>query len=368
MSFVEKYGLGNFKTCDNHFHMKYPEKIDKSLDILNLQRKYFNLDKVQLCCMPCYDMSENYKGFYLKSKLDGVYVSAGLRHYCDERDTADGYLEQIKAAHRMGCDGIKMLEGKLKLHKTLKGKLCDEVFDKFYAYAEENRMPIVLHLGDPGFFWDINELKKYSIYEYAIANNWLVEPEDPSLEDLRAEVQAVLEKFPKLTLILAHFYFISNDIDRAEKMLNTWENLYFDLTPNAYMYSDFSKNYDKWRAFFEKHADRILYGTDTYVKACDESTVEKLHGLRPRLVRLYLEKSEEFPERTLDQEVIRPFGLDDKVLHQIYYGNFVRLYGEKPVPLNHKMIGEACGALLKEDLDELTRDNLQIIMEHFQNI
>ena len=179
MSFVEKYGLRNFKICDVHFHMRYPEKIEDSYEMLKQEMEYFDLDGVQLCSMPYYDISENYKAFYLKSRLENVYVGAALTHYQDERDTADGYLAQIKAAHQMGCDGIKMLEGKMVVHNMLKGKLSDGLFEKFFAYAEENQLPIVLHVGDPYFFWDINELRKYSIYEWAMKHNWLL-TESPS--------------------------------------------------------------------------------------------------------------------------------------------------------------------------------------------
>ncbi len=65
-----------------------------------------------------------------------VYAFSGIYHHYDERDTADGYLAQAKALWEMGFDGVKILDGKPKMRKYLGRRLCDPIFDPFYAFLE----------------------------------------------------------------------------------------------------------------------------------------------------------------------------------------------------------------------------------------
>lgn len=347
---------------ENHAHMTEEIMlIDDTVTVFRDIMAHFNYGKLQVCSIPFYNRTENYKGFYVKSNLKpSVYVSVGLDHHLDERDTADYYLSEIKKYYAMGCDGIKMLEGKMKNHRKIGKPLCDPVFDKFYAFAEEKEIPIIIHLGDPLELWDITKCS-----QYAIEKGWYCDENDPTRDELRKEITDVLVKFPKLHIIFAHFNFMGDELERAAAMFDKWENICFDLTPGGEMYVSFTENYKQARAFFETYQDRILYGTDIYAFMPVTASTED-RGKRANLVRSYLEKKEPFYEPSVKKELM-PFGFSEEILSKIYRDNFVRLYGENPRPLEYELIARECHNLLSENsFDELNTNNLQTMIAHFE--
>lgn len=356
------HGYSKEKIYDCHCHIEYEYNINQTLELFQETMGHFNYGKIQVCALPSYNRLENYKAFYIKSHISpSVYVSAGLDHHFDERDTADYYLSEIKRYHAMGCDGIKMLEGKMTLHRKIGRRLSDSVFDKFYAYAEENSLPIIMHLGDPLANWD-----KSKMSQYAIEHGWYCDENDPTREDLRTEVAEVLEKFPNLTLIMAHFYFMGDELERAAAMMDKYKNLHFDLTPGGEMFVEFTKNYDNARAFFEKYSDRLLYGTDTYAWIPDMSPEER-NGARINLLRSYLEKTEDFEADSFG--MLRPFGLSEEITNKIYRDNFVRLYGDVPKKIDNGLIGSALNEYISEtQLNELDAENAKIIADYFESL
>lgn len=345
---------------DGHTHIRFDRPVDDTVVTCETVMKKFGYDKIQVCALPYFSIDENYKAFYIKSKLSPrIFVSAGLEHHYDERDTADYYLKEIKRYHKMGADGIKMFEGKINLYRKIKKTLCDSVFDEFYAYAEENKIPIILHLGDPLFVWD-----KSKCSQYALDNGWFITENEPTREEFRAQIECVLEKFPKLHLILAHMYFMGDELERAEAMLNKWENVCFDITPGGEMFIGFTNRYDEWREFFIRYQERILYGTDTYFNIpADAVNIEKYP--RIKLVRNYLESKDIFKEESMNYP-FKPFNFSGEILEKIYYKNFIRIYGGNPRTLDNAEIVKGCKSVKeKGELSEISKQSLKIIEEYF---
>ncbi len=362
LNFSTKYGFTE-NICDNHFHTKVARDIDEILETLKKQMTFFSLEKVLLCSLPFEQIADNAREFYLKSKLDGVYVAPALFHHCDERDTKEYYLEQIKAFHRMGCDAIKMLEGKLTTRRRTKRRIDDELFDDYYAYAEENKIPITLHVGDPARFWNPEQCT-----EVEIQRGWAANPDDASLEQLRAETERVLEKFPKITLNIAHCYFMGNDIKRMSALLDKYENLYYDLAPGPLVFADLSDAHDEAKSFFETYADRIIYGTDTWTVPFIDSEIEQMHGRSHRLVRTFLEGKEPFTYSSLGDKKLYPLSLDENALTKIYRSNFDKVYGEKPKALNVDAIVEYLEDNKSRLVPENEIDTFNKAFEYFKSL
>lgn len=351
--------------CDAHVHIKMQLPVDTSNDVVHRLMEHFNYERALICSLPYYDRTDNYRNFYLKSCLaPRIYTAFGLEHHYDARDTAEYYLEQVRRFWEMGCDGVKMFEGKMLLHRKIGKKLCDPAFNLFYGYCQEHQIPITLHLGDPLDHWDLSKMS-----EYALKNGWYCSPEDPTREDLRAEAEQVLEKFPRLPIIFAHFNYMGDDLERAAQMMETYPNICFDLTPGAEMFPAFSKNWQAARDFFIRHQDRILYGTDSYNwKPKPDKTLEEQNGRRVNQVRRFLERTEPFTEDGYAEPWV-PFGLPEAILDKIYRQNFLRLFGNTPRPLNPALIAQGAKALLmeqEEDRTDLMNENLKVIIEHFE--
>ena len=362
---MKNYELNNYRAapvCDNHIHVHVARPLADTVDTYRQIIEHMNYERIALQALPNHDVTDNFKALYCKSVLAPVYAGLGLFHHHDERDTQAYYREQVETCYAMGCDSFKMLEGKPDYRKQLAKPLDDRSLWPFYAFAEEHGLPIVMHLGDPREFWDIERIPKW-----ALERGWLYDDSFVHFDKTVKEVEGILEKFPKLKFTLAHFFFTSDDPDYAVSFMERFPNARFDLTPGCEMYTNFSANSEFWREFFIKYADRLLYGTDIYNWTADGRTVENRYAHAVNLQRQFLERSEPFTAYWPRETFEHPFGLPDEVLDKIYHDNFVRLYGEARRPLDHERILYECKRFQKAyPLDELQAANMQVIEAHFK--
>ncbi len=367
--------------CDSHFHLSAPHTVYDSVKIFSSIMEYFDFERITLMSYLQETLHicpfDNAKALYIKDVMNKadptrkVYACGGLHHYMDDRDTAEGYLEQMKRMYALGFDGIKMLEGKPALRKRIGRRLDDPIYAPALAFAEEKGMPVTLHVGDPPSFWDITQ-----ITEGEIKQGWFCDETFPTLAQLREETEGILRKFPKLQVILAHFYFLAHDLEACVKLMETYPNVMLDLTPGGVMFAEFSKRPDDWRLFFRKYAHRILYGTDTlntYLCEKPEEYGQNYTQHRINLVRRALEYTEPFEDP--DYGTITPLHLEDDVLSKIYRDNFIRLYGEPRDVSDNESADYAAellslhesGTLTSGDAlrDTLDKENLRRIYSYF---
>lgn len=348
--------INNFRNkpvCDGHFHPHERISLDETVSIYKRAFDYFELDKVAVQCLPSYSKVNNYEALYLKNVFPNVYINCGLLH----GETFEPYEIQAKKLFDMGCDGFKMLEGKPDYRKQLGKPLDHPSFDKFYAFLEQNKLPLLLHYGDPREFWDKDKIPKW-----ALERGWLYDSSFVHFDEGQKEIERVLEKFPKLHLILAHFFFTSDNYDYAVNLMEKCQNVFLDLTPGTEMYFNFEQD-SRWRDFFIKYADRILYGTDTYNWQRDERTYEDQFGHAVNLVRGFLERKEPFFDNWTQRELKKPFGLPNEVLDKIYCENFVRLYGKKPRKLENSLLKAECEKAVSWDISQIEKENISKIIK-----
>ena len=140
------------------------------------------------------------------------------------------------------------------------------------------------------------------------------------------ELDRMMSKFPKLKVTFAHFNFITGHVDMAAEFLDKWENVYYDLTPNQFMFLDFQKKPDEWKDFFIKYQDRIIYGTDigANTKDLDGTEADSL----VHMVRGFFEETNPYSELGYD---FIPIPLGDSILKKFYKENMMKFYeGKSP--------------------------------------
>jgi len=375
MTNQEIYGYKPFPIYDGHFHITFAHPIDETVKMFDGMMKFFGCERIAI--LSTQQNSSHLKALYTKAVMneaagyDRVYAFGGIYHYRDERDTSDGYLEQVKKIHALGFDGIKMMDGKPGPRKALGRQMDDPIFDKMFEYAEANDMPVTYHVGDPPEYWDINKIS-----EYALKVGWFCDESYPSLEQLRIETEGILKKFPKLRVTLAHFYFLSHDPEACVKLFETYPNVSFDLTPGGEMFANFSKRPDVWKAFFKKYADRLHFGTDTHNYGYCENIEDYGKGAefrRNNLIRRCLETSESFEHPQYG--TVNPIALDDDTIMTIYRDNFIKRLG-RVRDIDFKLAGEcakeACeffesGAVWNKDdpKNACEKENLEVICSYF---
>jgi len=244
---------------DAHIHMRTVASITNQTNVMQA----CDLAAVNVLAAAAHgglNINQNVLAALFKAERPGsVYAFGSLHHQPPAADPASpDFPGQLRRIRELGLDGVKMIEGKPSVYKQLGTPLNDGLYDGFYSLAEQWRFPILLHVGDPAMMWDPDKVR-----QWALDRGWFYgDGTYPTLEQLYAQVEDVLARRPKLVLILAHFAFLADDIDRCAAMFDRWENLSFDLTPGWGMYAGFSRDPKAWRGFFIRYADRILFGTD----------------------------------------------------------------------------------------------------------
>lgn len=280
-------------------------------------------------------------GFKFKSKFPERVFLFGCLSFKDlEESKGQSLVEQLDKMIEAGCDGIKLLFGKPDSNKYLKQALCSPLFEPLFARLEERQFPIVWHIADPEEFWDEKLLPVW-----AKGKNWSYDDSFPSYEQLKDDAERVFEKHPRLNLILAHFYFMSEDLGKAAEFLDKHPNIYLDLAPGVEMCHNFSSKIGETRAFFAKYADRLIYGTDSGMSG--HATSFK----RSKMIQEFLTTSNIIQVPTDDpfmmpdaKDTISGIYLDENITKKIFAENFLRVLGyRKPLGLNMECVKEICG-------------------------
>lgn len=273
-------------------------------------------------------------------------------YYLHADDLGEYMAEYGEKLMEMGCDGIKMLEGKPQIRKKYPIPDFDlPVWDKFWTWAERREVPILWHVNDPEDFWD-----KENAPPFAVSQGWLYDESYVNNEAQYTQVLNVLERHPKLKICFAHFFFMSAQLERLAGILDKYENVMVDLTPGIEMYENFSANFEAAKSFFNKYSKRICYGTDIggrCIISGEGKEFDELENLRrPEIVRSFLCDSGEIVISSDGHYLIkrpdftmRCFALEGESLSNIMHGNFARFCGETPKDVNEKAVLEECARL-----------------------
>lgn len=326
---------------DSHVHYSFAIPLAETVTLFRREFAMTDTARMVFLSLPhhekngvlTFDPTQNVKGLYLKTRFaPDAYAFAGLEHTgtaLSEDERSRMYLLQAERAMAAGFDGFKMLEGYPGIRKVMGIPLCHPVYDRFYSYLEENRIPVVMHLANPEEYWDPDRVD-----EYAKKVGRFCDETYPTKAQLHGEVDEILKKHPKLRLTLAHFGFLTYRIEDAEAWLERHENTMLDITPGGEQYFNMLSDWPRWEEFLHKYRSRILYGTDFYAFPYnDEERWMQSVMNRPRFVRQFFETD---TEHTYQGQLFCGVKLDDAVISDIYWNNAVREYGApKPVDLSY---------------------------------
>ena len=311
------------RIIDSHTHLDAhnPQKL---LEMVN----HFGYDKYGVMAIPCNGNPLNTLECLLTKRLapGRTYVFGGMVYTHGQEPTADDHEKQLRLMLEAGCEGWKILESKPSVYRALQLPLDGEVFSKAFAFAEENDVPLTWHAGDPATFWSLDTAPAF-----AVENGWTCVGEGfPTLEKIYSEVENVFARYPKLRAAMAHLYFTSDDRAHAERMLDTYEHFWLDLTPGSEMYYAFHEDIAGWRAFFEKYQDKLVFGSDMVdsegdVVFCSQNTIVDL------VMKTFMDDK---PFEILGRKCMG-MNLPQPVLDKILCTNFETRAGQ-PKPISEK--------------------------------
>src|SRR5271169_1643695 len=185
----------------------------------------------------------------------------------------------------------------------------DAVWDK----CGELGMPISLHVADP--IWMYQKMDRYNdglmnAYEWRLDN----QPDIVKLSGMIDILERTLGRHRNTTFVACHFANLDYDLGRLGEVLERNPNLYADISAR---YAETGPIPRFAAAFYEKHADRLVYGTDMGVdKAMYRITFRILESLDEHFYEI---------EQFSYHWSLNGFGLSDEILQKVYHGNAAKM-------------------------------------------
>jgi hypothetical protein len=239
--------------------------------------------------------------------------------------------DEIGRAHANGARGLKVLKslGLVVRERETKAlvKIDDSRFDPMWEACGANKMPVAIHTSDPeAFFLPIDRFNE-RFEELNAHPDWSFHGRDfPSDRELQEARLRVVARHPKTNFIALHVANAEN-LDYVSAALDKHRNLFVEIGARI---GELGRQPRAARKFFEKHQDRILFGTDAVPHGIE--TPQQIFG--DELYQIYfrfLETGDEYfdyaPAKVPPQGRWRIYGLGlpDSVLKKVYWSNAARL-------------------------------------------
>ncbi|MEP0368186.1 MAG: amidohydrolase family protein [Cyclobacteriaceae bacterium] len=181
----------------------------------------------------------------------------------------------------------------------------------------ELSMPINIHVAEPMWMYaEMDSTNDGLMNGYT----WKIDKEAKDIllhGELIQTLENVVAHNPKTTFIACHFANCSYDLSILGKLLDQYPNLHADISAR---YGETAPIPRYMKSFYEKHQDRLLYGTDMgFAKEMYEVTF-----------RILETEDEHFYNKDYFNYhwALNGFGLSDETLKKLYYDNAERILGE----------------------------------------
>lgn len=247
-----------------------------------------------------------------------------------ERAKADGILG-VKVFKALGL-GVRTADGKLL-------SVDDPRLDPIFEACGRLGLIFAWHIADPRAFFESVTPDNERYEELKIAESWSFHGKDyPTFDALMAAQERRIRKHPGTTFLLIHLGNDAEDLDNVDHLLTTYPNVFVDTSARV---PEFGRHpADQVRAFFVKHQDRILFGSDFIVDfegrmqlgsvwhvPDQQPGVEDAVEFFTRHWR-YFESADrqiEHPTPIQGRWKVDAIALPDGVLHKLYVANAERL-------------------------------------------
>jgi hypothetical protein len=152
-------------------------------------------------------------------------------------------------------------------HKDANGNLIpvdDHRLDPLWVKAGELGVPVLIHTADPlAFFQPLDENNERWEELQAHLDWHFGTPEFPDHDTPLAQRNRVIERHPGTTFIGAHLGNYPENLAYVDACLGLYPNFYVDTSARI---GEIGRHpAEETRAFFLKHQDRVIFGTDLVI-------------------------------------------------------------------------------------------------------
>lgn len=182
----------------------------------------------------------------------------------DDADFAAKTARGLEKAAKAGAKGVKIFKALGLRVKTADGKLVpvdDPMLDPIFDKCGELGLIMAMHTADPVAFFEPVTPKNERWDELKMAEGWSFHGDEfPSHDELLAQRDRRIARHPKTKFLLIHLANYPEDLDYVDRLLDRFPNVWVDTSARV---PEFGRHPpEKVRAFFIKHQDRILFGSD----------------------------------------------------------------------------------------------------------
>ncbi len=239
---------------------------------------------------------------------------------------APGFEAYVRAhLHRakgLGVRGVKLFKHTSIMLPQADGsflpgrniRIDDQRLSVIWATAAELDMPVLVHIADPVAFFQPVDRYNERYLELQAHPDWSFYGKTYPFEELMLAQCNLLKANPDTTFVIPHVGSHAEDLAFVSRCLEEFPNLFVDIAARI---DELGRQPYTSRAFFQRHGDRILFGTD-----CASDTVEWLYTSYFRFLETW---DEYFPAGNFP---LYGIGLDDEVLRKVYRNNALRVLGE----------------------------------------
>lgn len=171
-------------------------------------------------------------------------------------------LEQDMAAGAIACKVWKNLGMDVRDRNGDFVLIDHPILEPVFRHLERRGLPVVLHVGEPKACWLPLDRKSPHYDYYSEHPQWHMHGRSdvPSWQQLLAARDRLLVRHPKLGVVGAHLASIEHDVSELAARLDRFPHLAVDT--GGRLLDLALQETGKVRAFFERYADRILFGSD----------------------------------------------------------------------------------------------------------
>ena len=326
------FELPPFPVVDMHAHFgplllgdDYERKFDtrRSCELL----RELGIEKI-LCLELVWD--EGYDRLCRKlDQSDGMILPVGSVDVSRamERDFEQTACRQLRDLKSKGGVAVKLWKNMTLMGEQYFGRnlrLDDPRYEPIFSYAGELGLPIVIHVADPPCFFRPTDPENEHYACLSKHPEWsFFRPGIPSFDEHMEMQEAVIRAHPGTTFVVAHVGSYAENLGRVGEWLDKFPNMYIDTAARV---DQLGRQPYTAKAFFERHQDRVLFGTD-YEGHFDEARTRSFYHTHFRFFQTLDEYFEHpFPD-FLGQWRVCGLGLCETVLRKLYRDNARRVFG-----------------------------------------
>jgi hypothetical protein len=254
------FELDQCDRIDFHTHIE-PGAQKRLLEIMNV----FKIScAVNLSAMPAGELLKPYLD--LENDFGGRLLSfAGLDwRLLGQPNFGQAMAQNLRSAIRQGARGLKIPKALGLMIRVPDGSLLrvdDTRLAPVFAAAGRMQIPVAIHVADPVAFWQPLSPNNERFEELRLNPDWSYSGKQvPSHKELMQQQRNLFAAHPQTKFVAVHIAGNAEDLEWVDQLLTDFPNVSIDVAARIP-----ELGHHPWeivRAFFVKHQDRILWGSD----------------------------------------------------------------------------------------------------------